>query len=62
MDLKKIECRYCGSDAYRLALTAMLQDLGCSTNCPADKCWAREDDLPHDFTEQEEIVSSNDGG
>ncbi len=54
MDLKKIKCQYCGQDAYRLALIAMLQDLGCSTNNPADSCYARDDGLPHDFCDPEQ--------
>ena len=51
MNLKNINCRYCGSNAYRLALTAMLQDAGAYTNNPADRCWMREEGLPHDFDE-----------
>lgn len=55
MTLHAVKCRYCGQSASRLIAVALLQDLGCETNNPADSCFARHEDgepsLPHDFTE-----------
>lgn len=49
--LEKMRCRYCGQTAYRLALIALLQGAGARTSNGADRCWAREDGVDHDFSE-----------
>ena len=52
--LAGITCRFCGQSASRLIAVALLQDMGCETNNPADECMARHEDgappLPHDFS------------
>ncbi len=57
MNSTETKCQFCGQSAYGLLLRAMLQDLGCSVG-DVNICIAREEGLPHDFSEPD-INSSN---